>query len=138
MATSDIKNLTDDVKVRFWSKVNKQSGDACWEWMASKAHFGHGQFWFYWRGKHGTMVEAHRVSWLICVGEVPAGKCVLHTCDNPGCVRISHLYIGTKKQNAIDRRDRRRHWKDRDPKAFSIHQRRISILGNQANRARFE
>lgn len=127
----DRKNLTPPIIARFWAKVRKSSG--CWNWTAATAHFGHGQFWFPWRGKCGTMVEAHRVSWLINRGEVPKGKCVLHTCDNPACVRLSHLYIGTKKQNAIDRRDRKRHWRDRNPVAFAAHQQRISILGNRAS-----
>jgi hypothetical protein len=30
-------------------------------------------------------------------------RLVLHACDNKNCVNPDHLYIGTNKQNAIDR-----------------------------------
>jgi len=33
---------------------------------------------------------------------------VLHHCDNPPCVNPYHLYVGTHKQNALDRKLRQR------------------------------
>lgn len=35
---------------------------------------------------------------------------VCHTCDNPSCVRPSHLYVGTHSQNLHDQYDRGRRW----------------------------
>ena len=35
-------------------------------------------------------------------GAVPAGLYILHTCDNPPCVRPGHLWIGTTKDNLAD------------------------------------
>lgn len=40
---------------------------------------------------------------------------VLHTCDNPPCCNPNHLYIGDAADNAQDRKDRKRHWRDRRP-----------------------
>jgi hypothetical protein len=40
---------------------------------------------------------------------------VLHTCDNPPCCNPHHLYLGDPEQNARDRKERRRHWRDRLP-----------------------
>jgi len=34
--------------------------------------------------------------------------CVLHRCDNPRCVNPGHLFLGTKKDNAIDREQKNR------------------------------
>lgn len=118
-----------DVKALFWSKVKKTKD--CWLWQASTTRFGYGIFWI---KERRTMVEAHIVAWTFVCGEVPKGVCVLHKCDVPACVNPAHLYLGTKKDNAIDRRDRRRHWIDRDPKMALAHMRRISKLGARMRR----
>lgn len=81
--------------IRFWSKVKKSSG--CWEWIASLDHQGYGHFKF-----NGKMVGAHRMSYMIRCGDIPKGMCVLHKCDNPICVRPSHLFLGTLKDNTQD------------------------------------
>lgn len=79
---------------RFWEKVDT-SGD-CWEWKGGKP-LGYGRF--YWRGGD---YQAHRASLLLAGVEIPEGKFVLHHCDNPSCVRPSHLYIGTHNDNMRD------------------------------------
>lgn len=35
-------------------------------------------------------------------GPIPKGKCVLHRCDNPACINIDHLFLGTKAMNNWD------------------------------------
>lgn len=40
--------------------------------------------------------------------EPPEGICVLHTCDTPGCVRPSHLWLGTQLENIADRESKGR------------------------------
>ena len=86
-----------DMVERFLSKVDT-SGD-CWLWRASKTR-GYGQFSV---DGHGSAPrKAHRVSYEMFVGEVPAHLVVCHRCDNPSCVRPTHLFLGTQSDNLRD------------------------------------
>ena len=38
----------------------------------------------------------------MCVGEIPEGMSVCHTCDNPRCVRPDHMFVGTHIENVHD------------------------------------
>jgi len=47
---------------------------------------------------------AHVIACEAAHGPAPAGKpCALHTCDNPSCVRGSHLYWGDRADNTRDK-----------------------------------
>lgn len=81
---------------RFWDKVKKS--EYCWDWTAYRQKRGYGVFVF--KSKDEL---AHRVSWILKNGEIPAGMCICHKCDNPSCVRPGHLFIGTHKDNMNDR-----------------------------------
>lgn len=86
---------------RFMSKVSVSDG--CWDWTAFRNHDGYGMF-----GVGRKAVSAHRVAFLLFNGDIPAGLCVLHTCDRPACVNPQHLYVGTQLQNIRDRVERGR------------------------------
>lgn len=56
----------------------------------------------------GKTVRAHRASWILHNGSIPPGLHVLHSCDNPPCVNPEHLFLGTDKDNAQDRENKKR------------------------------
>jgi hypothetical protein len=81
-------------------KVNEDTG--CWEWTASCARGGYGQFTT--SVKDGrTWYRAHRFSYTAHKGEIPEGMVVMHGCDNPCCVNPEHLSVGTHADNIRDR-----------------------------------
>lgn len=104
------KNITSEE--RFWSKVDK-AGKApehrpemgkCWVWLGFRDPDGYGHL--KWGGRSPG---AHRISWWLHNGPIPdETPHVLHHCDNPSCVRPSHLWLGTDADNVRDRQSKGR------------------------------
>lgn len=68
----------------------------CWLWTGSLQKDGYGLI------KDGRMRTAHRVSWELHRGPIPARACVLHKCDVRSCVNPDHLWLGSLRDNAVD------------------------------------
>lgn len=83
---------------RFWAKVRRGSDDECWPWQAGVDKDGYGRF----RSMYVNH-RSHRVAYQLANGDIPAGLCVLHACDNPKCCNPNHLSIGTNLDNIADR-----------------------------------
>lgn len=81
---------------RFIEKV--KISDGCWTWTGSINENGYGSFW---DGEH--VETASRTSYRLFISEIPNGLYVLHRCDNPVCVKPSHLFLGTHEDNMRDR-----------------------------------
>lgn len=75
-----------------------QSGD-CLEYPGGAgSRSGHRTIYF-----EGRTSLVHRVAWTIERGPIPDGLYVLHRCDNPPCVNVEHLFLGTVRDNNADR-----------------------------------
>lgn len=85
---------------RFFKRVKVGKVRDCWNWQGSRIGGGlwHGQ----WRNGNGEHELAHRAAWRLMRGEIPAGLCVLHKCDNASCCNPTHLFIGTQSDNLHD------------------------------------
>lgn len=83
------------LRARFWTKVNRETG-ACWLWTGWKSKDGYGKM-----RMNGSVVYAHRLSFVLFVGELGA-DIVMHKCDNPACVRPSHLERGDYSENLAE------------------------------------
>lgn len=81
--------------IRFWSRVKKTA--TCWLWTGRRDKDGYGT---------SGIGRANRVAWEYTHGPVPEGLSILHSCDNPPCVRPDHLYAGTPAKNMEDRAQR--------------------------------
>ena len=75
-------------------------------WRATER--GYGRCWV--KRFDKRIRRAHVLAWVDAHGCLPPEDkpCVLHRCDNPPCVRPSHLFVGTVGDNNRDRGEKKR------------------------------
>lgn len=101
-------NIIESDQERFWKRVNKKGPTVrpelgpCWIYR-HKSKAAYNRFTI-----NGEEFYTHRVSWIIASGPIPDGLSVCHKCDNPPCVRPSHLFLGTQSDNMRDCSDKGR------------------------------
>lgn len=78
-------------------EIYTQRGRGCWTWTGHKDPNGYGRL----NVKNKPML-AHRLSYEVHVGPIPAGKVLCHRCDNPSCVNPAHLMVGEQADNVAD------------------------------------
>lgn len=89
---------TAEERVRY--VLESMSGvDDCWEWPYGRTDAGYGSV-------HDPETQrrrlAHRIVAALTFGPLGPAIEVMHTCDNPSCIRPSHLRLGTHAENMAD------------------------------------
>lgn len=84
---------------RFCEKVMPEPNSGCWLWMGTISDFlggrpGYGRLKY----KRKALL-AHRVSYELFVGKIPAGLVIDHKCHTPLCVNPNHLEAVTHREN---------------------------------------
>jgi len=81
----------------YWARVDIREQDDCWPWKGNVHSEGYGRCWI-----GGKWVRAHRLAWRLSHGAIPEDMCICHHCDNPICCNPTHLFVGTRADNARD------------------------------------
>lgn len=78
--------------------------NGCIEWTGARSDKGYGL-----RNVAGRVRRVHRLEWEKANGPILDGMKVLHTCDNPPCHNVDHLFLGTSLDNTRDMIAKGRH-----------------------------
>jgi len=92
--------------------LSTRTASGCLEWNGPRFDRGYGAFW-----DGERMWRAPRFAWTKAHGPIPEGLIVRHDCDNPPCVNLDHLRLGTHDDNMADRLERGWYLKDRQEQA---------------------
>jgi hypothetical protein len=79
-------------KERFYAKT--RIFDGCILWTGAKNEHGYGRF-----GIDGITYYAHRVAYVLAVGEIPEGTSLDHKCRRRACINAEHLEPVTQREN---------------------------------------
>jgi len=89
---------------RLWRRVSKL-GDGvndCWLWQGGRRGVGYGGINVPLANGERLNMGTHRFSYMLEHGYLPDDLDILHACDTPSCVRPSHLFAGTARDNSRD------------------------------------
>lgn len=79
----------------------------CTGWLGTKADKGYPKL---------ENERCSRLLWTWYKGAIPSRQFVLHRCDNPECLNLEHLELGSPQDNAAQRGSRRTHINGRNTK----------------------
>lgn len=87
--------------VRFTEQIPTPTAAGCRIWAGELNNKGYGRFAI-WRPHRTRRLLAHRVNYYLTTDQDIAGLRLLHSCDTPACVEVSHLRTGTQADNTRD------------------------------------
>lgn len=93
-----------DAKLRIERRLVLNEATGCSEWTGSLDKDGYG-----WVSVEGKTRRLTRFWFELNRGPIPKGQMVLHHCDNPRCIALDHLFLGTNKDNVDDKVRKGRH-----------------------------
>ena len=93
--------FSDEIKDRFWSRVQMKGENECWEWNGCIGKNDIGVFSAF--SATNRSIKAHKAAYIISHNkEVPEGMYVLQSCRNRICCNPKHLYLSDKRRNNGD------------------------------------
>lgn len=92
-----MKRATEADLVRFFAMTRRQGKCLVWTGARRQGHRPYGRF-----THDGKARSAHRWIYEQVHGKLRDDIDVMHKCDNPPCVEIRHLTIGTRTDNIQD------------------------------------
>lgn len=87
---------TPEKLIHFHDSITENE-NGCKLWPLTLNDKGYGKISF-----ENKTCEAHRVIYRCFYGEITKGLVIRHLCNNPACINIKHLKIGSRKDNAQD------------------------------------
>ena len=89
--------------IRMRANTTPNTATDCLEWNKCRLPNGYGRTRYL-----GKNILAHRLAWVLAYPEDERlildnpRQLVCHTCDNPPCCNVAHLFLGTQKINVMD------------------------------------
>jgi len=85
------------LKERLLRRIEPIPESGCWLWTgAGRKRYGSIKV-------QGKMVSTHRLSYELFIEPIPPDLYVLHKCDVMCCINPNHLFLGSGKDNELDK-----------------------------------
>lgn len=88
---------------RLEERAVPEPNSGCLLWLGAVNDSGYGHMSF-----GAKVVGVHRLAWISAIGPIPAGAHVLHSCDQPSCLNVRHLFLGDHAANMRDMASKKR------------------------------